>query len=411
MVRDLAISRPLPPMALTTPASTHPDQPSINSAPNESLKRSLDLSEKERYDDNKKFCPPSYEDQGPRVPESSVSSMAADSQRRGFGNETQQSVPAPSPHQTVSSSGSVFGPSQSPMQAPPSSRMLPSPSSLHFPSSASGFATMPSPPSASQSAHAAHLQDLQHQISTKTLALQTLQREHDNLLAAFSRQQTRCATLDKKSQVSDNEINSLTEEKIRLQSQVEALEAQVEDLIKSRDEAHKQSVANGAQYMQIMSHSSRLQAQGAADLKRWKTEKEEWEKERAELTTRIHKLEAESPTRNTGAPPFSSGRSEPREAQLSAAAGRDPNPTELDTILSSDSLEVLKAEVIRLRQTCHEMELTLQDLRDEANRIEQVMQDFGRIGKRISSKAQHGIQQFGSRHVESSAEASEDVGN
>jgi predicted nuclease with TOPRIM domain len=133
---------------------------------------------------------------------------------------------------------------------------------------------MPSPPSASQSAQAAHLQDLQHQISTKTLALQTLQREHDNLLAAFSRQQTRCATLDKKSQVSDNEINSLTEEKIRLQAQVEALEAQVEDLVKSRDEAHKQSVANGAQYMQIMSHSSRLQAQGAADLKRWKTEKE-----------------------------------------------------------------------------------------------------------------------------------------
>lgn len=270
---------------------------------------------------------------------------------------------------------------------------------------------MPSPPSASQSAQAAHLQDLQHQISTKTLALQTLQREHDNLLAAFSRQQTRCATLDKKSQVSDNEINSLTEEKIRLQAQVEALEAQVEDLVKSRDEAHKQSVANGAQYMQIMSHSSRLQAQGAADLKRWKTEKEEWEKERGELQSRIEELEADSPAGTYCGPMLSSGRNEPWEGRSIGSTERTLKPAGPDTILSSTSLEVLRAEVIRLRNTCREMELTLQDLKDEANRIEQVMHDFGSIGKRISTKAAHGIQQFGSAREDADAERVGDAGN
>ncbi len=72
---------------------------------------------------------------------------------------------------------------------------------------------------ANRSVHDAHLNDLQHQCSISTLALQTLQREHDRLQAAFSRSQIRCSMLDEKLQVSEHEINFLNEEKARLQAE------------------------------------------------------------------------------------------------------------------------------------------------------------------------------------------------
>ncbi|KIW62419.1 hypothetical protein, variant [Phialophora macrospora] len=203
-----------------------------------------------------------------------------------------------SPH--PSSSSSVFGSVQSPMQSQPSTRTLPSPPGIQYPRTGSSEYTQFSP-TTTQAAHATHLQDLQHQISTKTLALQTLQREHDQLLAAFSRSQIRCTALDKKSQVSDHEINSLTEDRIRLQQQVEAMEAQIQDLMRSRDEAHQQSSADGAQWRQIVAMSSQLQLKGADDARRFRLEREAWERERASLHKRIEELESEKRSSGSGA--------------------------------------------------------------------------------------------------------------
>lgn len=109
----------------------------------------------------------------------------------------------------------------------------------------------------------------------KVLAFQTPQREHDSLLATYSHQQTRWLALGRKTKVSDDEIRMLTEEKTKLQSQVEALEAQVNELAKSKEEVHRQSAASGAQYMRIVAMSARLQAQSAEDLRRCKAENEE----------------------------------------------------------------------------------------------------------------------------------------
>jgi chromosome segregation ATPase len=204
-------------------------------------------------------------------------------------------------------------------------------------------------PTTSQSAHNSHLQDLQHQISTKTLALQTLQREHDQLLAAFSRSQIRCAALDKKSQVSDHEINTLSEDKIRLQQQVESLEAQVQGLIKARHEIVQQSTADGTQWRQIMAMSSQLQIKGAEDAKRFKAERDAWDEERAALQKRVEELE-------------SSKTILPKAHRVS-----DP-PT--PSILGSESVEVLRQEVVRLRQRCSDLELKLQTLAGEAEQIE-----------------------------------------
>jgi chromosome segregation ATPase len=225
-----------------------------------------------------------------------------------------------------------------------------------------------------QSVHNAHLQDLQHQISTKTLALQTLQREHDQLLGAFSRSQIRCSTLDKKSQVSDHEINSLTEEKIRLQAQVEALETQVEDLIKAKDELHSKTAADAAQWRQIVAMSSQLQVQGAEETKRYKSEREAWERDRDGLQRRIAELE--------------SGRftlvdtSRSVDSTFSNSSG---------DILTSTSLETLRAEIVRLRSKCADMEVALLDLRRVTEQMDQVMGEFANIRERINVQTCHGL--------------------
>ncbi|KAI1613455.1 hypothetical protein EDD36DRAFT_488506 [Exophiala viscosa] len=267
-----------------------------------------------------------------------------------------------------SSSSSVFGSAQSPIQSQPSSRTLPSPPGMQYPRAGSSGSVHYSP-SATHSAQHSHLQDLQHQISTKTLALQTLQREHDQLLAAFSRSQIRCTALDKKSQVSDHEINSLTEDKIRLQQQVETLEAQVQDLMRSRDELTQKSTVDGAQWRQIMAMSSQLQMQGAEEARRFKAKQDEWEQERTALRKRIEELES-------------------GEVAI-AAAKTTPGPTSpvaSDAILTSDSVEVLRQEIIKLRRRCFELEAKLQGLAGEAAQIDSAINAMESVRRTLAGK-------------------------
>jgi chromosome segregation ATPase len=256
-------------------------------------------------------------------------------------------------------------------------RTLPSPSSINYPASASGLPAAYSP-SMNQSVHNAHLQDLQHQISTKTLALQTLQREHDQLLGAFSRSQIRCSTLDKKSRVSDHEINSLTEEKIRLQAQVETLETQVEELLNAKDEVQKQTTADAAQWRQIVAMSSQLQAQGAEETKRYKADRESWERDRDGLQRRITELESGKLTL------VDTGRSADSAASISSG-----------DILTSTSLDTLRAEIVRLRSKCADMEVALQDLRRVTEQMDRVMGEFANIRERITVQTRHGLHGHG----------------
>ena len=289
-----------------------------------------------------------------------------DEMRRSQHQEQMPTSIGQSPH--PSSASSVFGSAQSPMQSIPSSLTLPSPPGAHFPRTGSSGSVQYSP-TAAPSAHHTHLQDLQHQISTKTLALQTLQREHDQLLAAFSRSQIRCTALDKKSQVSDHEINTLTEDKIRLQQQVESMESQVRELMKSRDEVHQQSSADGAQWRQIMAMSSQLQLKGADDARRFKDERETWEEERDSLRRRIEELE--------------SGKEALPETRTVSGP---TTPVANDSILTSDSVEALRTEIIRLRRKCTELELMLQELESEAGSIESAIHAMESIRRNLAGK-------------------------
>lgn len=363
--------------ALTRPAFGLPpiDPPTSErvSAPGSLSRHILDLYEKDRTEDyNRPYNSTLHSIHPSRQPDyASPSSIVSDHMRKGPAPDQTLTQALHSPPHSVS--GSTYGSGQSPSQMQASHRMLPSPTSMHYQPSAPGVPTTFSP-SNNQSVHNDHLQDLQHQISTKTLALQTLQREHDQLLAAFSRSQIRCATLDKKSQVSDHEINSVTEEKIRLQTLVETLENQVEELIQAKDEVQKQTTANSTQWQRIMAMSSQLQARGAEETLRHKSDRESWERDRDGLQRRISALESE---KLTMADPVHSYE------QTSRVSSGD--------ILASTSLESLRAEIVRLRSKCAEMEVALQELRRVTEQMDQVISEFSSIRERITTQIRHGL--------------------
>lgn len=283
---------------------------------------------------------------------------------------------------------------QSPLQGSLPSLIHPSPSSIRFQPTTGQQQQQAMSPSLDVSVYTSHLQDLQHQISTKSLALQTLQREHDNLLAAFSRQQTRCLTLDKKTKVADDEIKTLTEDKTRLLNQVEALEAQVDELVKSKEEAHQQSVASGAQYMQIVAMSSRLQAQSVADLRRWKAEKEEWEKQRESFIRRIQDLESigrACSVADSQQPAIQNASLSESSRTLSSSLAQ-ASSLNINNVPTSKSPDVLRMEVMRLRASCRDMEAALKDLSDEAGRFDNALGEAKQISHRIRSRAQAALQ-------------------
>jgi hypothetical protein len=200
------------------------------------------------------------------------------------------------------------------------------------------------------------MQDLQHQISVKTLALQTLQYEYDSLLQKLERQRSKCATLEKKLEISDVETNSLADEKERLHMQVATFEAQVEDLQNSRDEARRQLVANGAQYMQIVDMANKLQGQGAED-------KKKWEAERAELEQRTRLLEEAMVTGTAQAP---SSFESPLCASPGALSVVHAHETTMSSASQSEIINLLRAEVTRLRSRTQTLETTLQTMRRES---------------------------------------------
>ncbi|KAI9891786.1 MAG: hypothetical protein M1814_002351 [Vezdaea aestivalis] len=415
--------------------TAHGSQPSEagQTQPIDQMRRRIDSLERERDDALMRVQRASTDD--PRTPDiSSVSSAFGQHQRR---------------RSLLSDPASLV---QSPVRPTTFSQMAAPPARV--PQSPTTPSLAPLPPlntttnSAMLSPTATHIQDLQHKVSTKTLALQSLQQEHDHLLAALSRAQSRCSTLERKFQASDDEITNLSDERTKLSVSVEALEGQVESLLEARDEARKQSVVNGGQYMKIMSMASKLEAQAATDKRKWKSTQDAWTTERISFETQIARLEKEraeaidmavsdsSPVsdralseasdartpiglRKTSAinastisPPLTSilsttapvssplatsvnptSTSAPRLAHESSTSSGRSNasplaPSKEDTILESGSLEQLRDEILRLRHSCAEMEYALSDLRTEGQRIDQVIKKFGNIGKRVSTKAE-----------------------
>ncbi|KAF2815875.1 uncharacterized protein BDZ99DRAFT_514514 [Mytilinidion resinicola] len=349
-----------------------------NQGPHDVMKRTIHYPDVEDQSTASRLLPTTTSDY-PRLPP--PTNMSEDSRRSLYGSE--YSTSAHSPHAAATSySRTNFAPPQSPLQLSQTIQtgMLPSPSSMNFPTSSIPPPISPPHSHAQNAAQASHLQDLQHQVSIKTLAFQTLQREYDSLLQKLERQRTKCATLEKKFEVSDVEINSLTDEKEKMQSQIAGFEAQVEELQHSRDEARRQLVANGTQYMRIMEMASRLQAQGAEDRKKWEAEK-------AELEGRIKMLEE--------AMVVGTERTDPGEAVQSQLSSSDvlmgSSGNMPPSVSSAETVAVLRAEIGRLRARTQSLENALQAMRDESVSIQAAAQTIVAAGGKMKEAIDAGL--------------------
>lgn len=304
----------------------------------------------------------------------------------------------------------------------PPGRSLPSPTSMNFPSPSTGSygsisqpVNLPHPSGLHQSTlggylppigttHSPHSPDalqahsaaLQHEVSVQKIALSSLQGEHDKLLAAFSRSQTRASALEKKHAVSDTEIISLSEEKMRLQAQVIELERDVEELSRSRDEFRQAAVQEGAQYVEIVKKASQLEEMAAE-------ERKSWSKLRAKLEQKIEELGSKS-TPASAAGPSSSiptarvidevdtpASSVEAQSDLKLESLGDVRPTSFPMDPLRDSNDSLKEEVRLLRSRCAEAETALRAVRDDSRNMEGIVEALGVARRSILERADRAV--------------------
>ncbi|THV48624.1 hypothetical protein BGAL_0237g00130 [Botrytis galanthina] len=242
----------------------------------------------------------------------------------------------------------------------------------------------------SDSALQVHTAALQHEVSIQKIALSSLQSEHDKLLAAFSRSQSRASALEKKHEVSDIEIFSLTEEKTRLHAQVLELEGDVEDLAKSRDTYRQAAVQEGAQYVEIVKMASQLEEKTGE-------ERKNWNKLRLEMEQRIEQLSTgmKAQGEDFGATPLipeciEKNASPSSEYSDEGSTGMVSTESTSDGQLrpKDDQANLLKAEIERLQKRCEEVEAALKAVRQESRSMESIMEALSRAGKGILQKVE-----------------------
>jgi chromosome segregation ATPase len=236
---------------------------------------------------------------------------------------------------------------------------------------------------------------LQHDVSVQKIALSTVQGEHDKLLAAFSRSQTRASTLEKKHAVSDGEIISLTEEKIRLQAQVIELEQNVEELAQSRDEARQAAVQAGAQYVKIVKMASQLEEKTGKERKIWNKLKTEMEQRIKVLSSGSSKKDdlisgmIDSSVLQIGETTTSPSSVEVREVvvdevvKTTSAESQSIASTSQTPATMQGSTDELKQEIERLRKRCAEVENALRTVRDDSRSMDSTIRALTMAGKGI----------------------------
>ncbi|TAQ85893.1 hypothetical protein B7494_g5786 [Chlorociboria aeruginascens] len=298
----------------------------------------------------------------------------------------------------------------------PPGRSLPSPSSISFPSPTSSYGissqaiNLPPPSSLHQSVNThlppitpghpsetalqTHSAALQHEVSVQKIAYSTLQGEHDKLLAALSRSQTRASALEKKFSVSDNEINTLTEEKNSLQAKVLDLERDVSELVKDRDEYRQAAVQEGAQYVEIVKKATQLEKVALEEKLSWNKLKADMERRIASLRVRtgvkdmLPVEDGDSPARNTEDPnDAKSPHDHSNEVKIEIIERMTSHP-ELQ-----ESTKELKEEIQRLRNRCGVVEAALRAVHEESRSMESIVEALSSAGKSIIERSDAALEE------------------
>ncbi|KXT06038.1 hypothetical protein AC578_1336 [Pseudocercospora eumusae] len=213
-----------------------------------------------------------------------------DERRLSIDFTSRHSRPGYSPPPSESIPGSAHPRHMSPTLIQRNLRALPSPSSLYPISTAPSLAPPTAPsvgsPTTSYQATAsihttstnsvtsAHIADLQHQVTLKSLALQTLQSEYASLLQKLQRERVKSQTIEKKTSVADQEVNELTSRNEELAEQIKSLTNQLEECEKKRDAERAEAQREKDQWGRMLEMSGRLHAKVDSERQRLLQEKE-----------------------------------------------------------------------------------------------------------------------------------------
>ena len=167
--------------------------------------------------------------------------------------------PLPSPSSMATASQKAFwnGPTAPPGSSPTSVNQAPT--SIHTASTSAA---------ASQ-----HIAELQHQVTLKSLSLQTLQSEYTSLLQKSQRDRLKSQTFEKKATAADKEINDLTLRNEELSEQVSTWKTQLKECEKKRETERSDAVREKDQWGRMLEMSGRLQAKNADDRQKLVQEK------------------------------------------------------------------------------------------------------------------------------------------
>lgn len=279
-------------------------------------------------------------------------------------------------HRSSLSSGNIFVPSHPRLPTPLNAHPL------HLPTAKTPYSFVLPPISPSLAGPVTHLpspQDLRQLLDAKTLAFESLQREHQHLVSAYSRSQSRITSLDQSCSASAAEINYLSDGRIRLGAYIETLEAEVRALQRLRDDINTQSITKGAQYMKIMAMSSKLEAQCVTDSLTFKTERERWALEKKSFIKQIEDLEDEKQKLL-----HSIHSLKTHEASTNPATTTDTaDNTDVQT-----SQHIVREEVRCLRTKCNDLESALLSLRQESLDFGQAFAKLGAAGRRLEQHFQ-----------------------
>lgn len=326
-------------------------------------------------------------------------------QRSGSTNEGLYRCYSPAGSDSVPTSAHPHA--QSPSMQGRSLRPLPSPSSLAYQPSVAhsvaghGAPSMSSPtsyqPSSSihtattSSAASQHIADLQHQVTLKSLALQTLQSEYASLLQKLQRERLKSQAIEKKTNVADLEVNDLTTRNEELTEQVKSLETHIEELERKRDAERAEATREKDQWGRMLDMEGRLQAKNAEERQRLLDEKNS-------LEQRVLAYEREGEARllqmkkNMGDRLGSSRKGSPAPQQTSAKAAHAA-PAEQSAVAKSQAPSFLQQENLLLSSRLDVLRSALNEIRRQNGALEDREREFARHRSSVTATIDHALRE------------------
>jgi predicted nucleic acid-binding Zn-ribbon protein len=214
------------------------------------------------------------------------------------------------------------------------------------------------------SATSQHIADLQHQVTLKSLALQTLQSEYASLLQKLQRERVKSQTIEKKTSVADQEVNELSSRNEDLAEQIKGLETQLEESEKKRESERLTAATERDQWTKLLALDRQLQSKNAE-------EKQKLREEKSQLSQRVAAYEDENLSRFD----------EPKRGVSHASATRLDTDKKVDrqesdlTPAATNNVESLKNEIVALNSRIDTLRFALEEAKRRSQRVGEKTQE------------------------------------